>query len=113
YIGTGTIRNKDNDLLIYDWRTPVASLFYENETGALSYTIPDGTQLDANVSGRRQFIVEDGNLQKMFDSDMYIGDEVLQNMIKDSSQSKLRKIVYTILQIQNEIIHKSLMQVHL
>lgn len=33
YIGTGTIKNRDNDILIYDWRTPVASLFYENTTG--------------------------------------------------------------------------------
>lgn len=110
YIGTGTIRNKDNDLLIYDWRTPVASLFYENETGALSYTIPDGSRIDANVSGRRQFIVEDSKLQKMFDSDMYIGDEILQNMITDSSQSKLRNIVSTIQQEQNEVIRQPLRQ---
>ena len=110
YIGTGTIRNKDNDLLIYDWRTPVASLFYENETGALSYTIPDGSRIDANVSARRQFIVEDSKLQKMFDSDMYIGDEILQNMITDSSQSKLRNIVSTIQQEQNEVIRQPLRQ---
>src|SRR5699024_261436 len=85
YIGTGTIRNKDTALLIYDWRTPVASLVYENETGALSYTIPVGSWIDANASARRQFIVEDSKLHKMFDSDMYIGDEILQNMITDSS----------------------------
>lgn len=110
YIGTGTIKNNDNDIVIYDWRTPVASLFYENDTGDLSYTIPDGSRIDASVSGRRQFIVEDGKLQKMFDSDVYIGDEVLQNMITDSSQSKLKNIVSTIQQEQNEVIRQSLKQ---
>src|SRR5699024_2220979 len=85
YIGTGTIRSKDNDLLIYDWRTPVASLFYENETGALSYTIPDGSRTEANVSARRQCIAEDSTLQKAFDSDVYIGDETAQKMMTDSS----------------------------
>ncbi|WP_411842533.1 HelD family protein [Salinicoccus sp. HZC-1] len=110
YIGTGTIRNNNNDILIYDWRTPVASLFYENDTGDLSYTIPDGSRIDASVSGRRQFIVEDGRLQKMFDSDVYIGDEVLQNMITDSSQSKLKNIVSTIQQEQNEVIRLPLNQ---
>lgn len=110
YIGTGTIKNNDNDILIYDWRTPVASLFYENNTGALSYTIPDGSRIDAFVSGRRQFIVEDSRLLKMFDSDVYIGDEVLQNMITDSSQSKLKNIVSTIQQEQNEVIRQPLRQ---
>lgn len=110
YIGTGTIKNNNNDILIYDWRTPVASLFYENDTGELSYTIPDGSRIDATVSGRRQFIVEDEKLQKMFDSDVYIGDEVLQNMITDSSQSKLKNIVSTIQQEQNEVIRLPLKQ---
>ncbi|MCG1010691.1 UvrD-helicase domain-containing protein [Salinicoccus sp. ID82-1] len=104
YIGTGTIKNKDNDILIYDWRTPVASLFYENRTGDLSYIIPDGSRIDATVEQRRQFIIEDGTLVNMFDSDMYIGDEILQNMITDSSQSRLKNIVSTIQQEQNDII---------
>lgn len=110
YIGTGTIRNNNNDILIYDWRTPVAGLFYENNTGELSYIIPDGSRIDAYVSGRRQFIVENGKMMKMFDSDVYIGDEVLQNMITDSSQSKLKNIVSTIQQEQNEVIRQPLRQ---
>ncbi|GAB3058654.1 HelD family protein [Salinicoccus sesuvii] len=104
YIGTGTIKNKDNDILIYDWRTPIASLFYENRTGDLSYIIPDGSRIDATVEQRRQFIIADGALINMFDSDMYIGDEILQNMITDSSQSRLKNIVSTIQQEQNDII---------
>lgn len=110
YIGTGTIKNNDNDILIYDWRTPVASLFYENVTGDLSYTIPDGSRIRADVSGRRQFVIEDSTLLNMFDSDVYIGDEILQQMITDSSQSKLKNIVSTIQQEQNEVIRQPLKQ---
>lgn len=110
YIGTGTIKNRDNDILIYDWRTPVASLFYENTTGDLSYRIPDGSRIDATVEQRRQFIIEDSRLLNMFDSDVYIGDEILQRMITDSSQSKLKNIVSTIQQEQNDVIRLPLSQ---
>ncbi|GAA3721091.1 RNA polymerase recycling motor HelD [Salinicoccus jeotgali] len=110
YIGTGTIKDRDDDILIYDWRTPVAGLFYENTTGDLDYIIPDGSRIDATVTERRQFIIEDGTLINMFDSDMYIGDEILQQMITDSSQSKLKNIVSTIQQEQNDVIRLPLSQ---
>ena len=110
YIGTGTIKDRDDDILIYDWRTPVAGLFYENTTGELDYIIPDGSRIDATVTERRQFIIEDGTLVNMFDSDMYIGDEILQQMITDSSQSKLKNIVSTIQQEQNDVIRLPLSQ---
>jgi DNA helicase-2/ATP-dependent DNA helicase PcrA len=108
YIGNRTIRDNNNDILIYDWRTPIASLFYENTTGHLSYKIPDGQLIEADVSSRRQFIVENSTLMKMFDSDLYIGDEVLQNIITDSSGNKLKNIVATIQQEQNDIIRQPL-----
>lgn len=110
YIGNRTIRDSENDILIYDWRTPIASLFYENKTGTLSYKIPDGQIIETEVSNRRQFIVQNSMLLKMFDSDLYIGDEVLQNILTDSSGSKLKNIVATIQQEQNDIIRQPLKQ---
>lgn len=110
YIGNRTIRDSENDIIIYDWRTPIAGLFYENQTGSLSYKIPNGEVIQADVSRRRQFIVENSRLLKMFDSDLYIGDEVLQNILTDSSGSKLKNIVATIQKEQNDIIRQPLKQ---
>lgn len=110
YIGNRTIRNSENDIVIYDWRTPVAGLFYENKTGKLSYRIPDGDIIEGDVTNRRQFIIENSTLKKMFDSDLYIGDEVLQNILTDSSGNKLRNIVATIQQEQNDVIRQPLHQ---
>lgn len=110
YIGNMTFRDDDHNILIYDWRTPVAGLFYENIIGQLSYKVPNGETIEANVSERRQFIIENSKLLNMFDSDMYIGDEVLQRLLTDTSQTKLKNIVTTIQAEQNVIIRQPLAQ---
>ncbi len=110
YIGNMTFRDDDHNILIYDWRTPVAGLFYENKMGELSYRIPSGEKITTDVSRRRQFIIENSKLLSMFDSEMYIGDEVLQNLLTDTSQTKLKNIVATIQAEQNEIIRQPLNQ---
>ena len=110
YIGGATIQDNEQNILIYDWRSPIASLFYENRVGELTYTIPDGSKIKTDVSLRRQFQIEDGTLVNMFDSDLYIGDEMLQQLITDSSRSKLKNIVATIQSEQNIIIRQPLNQ---
>lgn len=110
YIGNATIQDNNQDILIYDWRSPVASLFYENRVGELSYTIPDGSKIKTDVSLRRQFQIENSELLNMFDSDLYIGDEMLQQLITDSSGAKLKNIVATIQSEQNIIIRQPLNQ---
>ena len=110
YIGNMTFRDDDHNILIYDWRTPVAGLFYENKMGELSYRIPSGEKITADVTARRQFIIENSKLVSMFDSEMYIGDEVLQHLLTDTSQTKLKNIVATIQAEQNVIIRQPLKQ---
>ena len=41
YIGI-TYLEKKNKHLIYDWRSPVANIFYESEHGPCSYVAPEG-----------------------------------------------------------------------
>lgn len=110
YIGNMTFRDDDHNILIYDWRTPIAGLFYENAMGKLSYRIPAGDTIESFVSARRQFIIENAELINMFDSDMYIGDEVLQQLLTDTSKTKLKNIVTTIQAEQNIIIRQPLAQ---
>lgn len=104
YIGTKTITDDDYNILIYDWRSPVASLFYENEIGYLSYKTEDGNIVYEQVNGRRQFRIKNGKLLNFIDSDIFIGDSELINYKIKSSNHKLSNIVSTIQKNQNEII---------
>ena len=55
YIGIGSLTGEDDlERLIYDWRTPIASLFYEQDTGRASYTCPAG-EITGELSRKRQY----------------------------------------------------------
>ncbi len=41
YIGTASFTNEDQDFLVYDWRAPISSVYY-NGTWGMSPTIPRG-----------------------------------------------------------------------
>ena len=44
YIGLSTVQDEDSyETFVYDWRTPIASLFYRYETGPVEYLAPSGT----------------------------------------------------------------------
>lgn len=104
YIGTQTVTDDDYNVLICDWRAPIASLFYANELGTLSYQTANGETVYENVKGRRQFKIQKGQLINYVDSDMFIGDSDLMNYQMKASTHKLGNIVSTIQQDQNEII---------
>jgi len=55
YIGKMSLmREEDQELLILDWRAPLASLYYEGRLGKASYTCPDGEiKGDIKLSSRR------------------------------------------------------------
>ena len=40
YIGRGGITTPENEMLVVDWRTPVANLYYDAQPGLASYTSP-------------------------------------------------------------------------
>ena len=42
YIGISNLINDNIDFLIYDWRAPISSMFYDCEIGEASYKCPEG-----------------------------------------------------------------------
>ena len=60
YIGL-TYLTKDNKNIIYDWRTPIASIFYDYESGDVEYEAPGGTY-KGYLHNKRQFTIEDGKI---------------------------------------------------
>lgn len=104
YIGLHSFRDPDTqEVLVHDWRAPVSSLFYDFETGEARYRAPAGV-IDGEITGKRQYKIEDGQLRFMLESTLNIGDAVLQEELSRTSDSSMRNIVATIQREQNEVI---------
>ncbi len=103
YIGISNLINDDFDFLVYDWRAPISSMFYDYEVGKAGYTCPEGL-INGNLTLKRQYKINNGKLEYMFDSNIKIDDEMLQDILAKSSDSKMKVIVTTIQREQNQII---------
>ena len=89
--------------LIYDWRAPISSLFYDYELGDAAYATPSGT-IEGTIGLKRQYKIRDGRLEFVLENDVNIHDEVLQRELAKSSDDKLKTIVATIQRDQNAVI---------
>lgn len=103
YIGMSNLIDKDFDFLIYDWRAPISSMFYDYEIGSAYYKCPDGI-INGKISMKRQYKISDGKIDYIFDSSIKIDDEVLQDILSKSSDNKMKAIVTTIQREQNKAI---------
>ncbi|WP_346935959.1 UvrD-helicase domain-containing protein [Clostridium sp.] len=103
YIGISNLINEDFDFLIYDWRAPISSMFYDYEIGSAYYKCPDGI-INGKISMKRQYKISDGKIDYMFDSNLKIDDEVLQDILSKSSDNKMKAIVTPIQREQNKAI---------
>ncbi len=102
YVGLGLVQNQDNNL-VYDWRADICSLYYDDKTGQTSYTCPEG-EINGELSLKRQYKIEKGNLNYFIDSSMLIDDEILMEQLSKNATSKMHDIVYTIQKEQNVLI---------
>lgn len=103
YIGISNLVNEDFDFIIYDWRAPISSMFYDYEIGNAYYKCPDGI-INGKISMKRQYKISNGKIDYMFDSNIKIDDEVLQDILSKSSDNKMKAIVTTIQREQNKAI---------
>lgn len=104
YIGISTLMDsEDYNIYVYDWRSPVASVFYRFEPGSAYYQAPDGT-VRGEVTLKRQFKIRKSELLYFFDCSIQIRDEILQEALGRSASPKMRTIVETIQKEQDLII---------
>lgn len=104
YIGKMSLaREEDQEIIIVDWRAPIANLYYEGRLGEASYVCPDGN-VEGELLLKRQFSINDGILQEIFDIDITTNDEFLQSYLGASADSRLKEIVSTIQVEQNAIV---------
>lgn len=104
YIGTSSLMDEnDEDFLIYDWRAPISSMYYDYAPGPASYRTIDG-EIEGEIALKRQYVIKQGELTGMFDTGLTIGDQLLQSVLGKFSSSKMGNIVATIQREQNKII---------
>lgn len=102
YIGiNGIIENLKN--YVFDWRSPIASLFYNYGVGKAEYTAPMG-KIQGDILLKRQYKISNGKIKRCFESDINIDDEYLQEILSSASSKKMTNIVNTIQKEQNMII---------
>jgi DNA helicase-2/ATP-dependent DNA helicase PcrA len=97
------MRETDRELIIVDWRAPVANLYYEGRLGATKYLCPEGV-IHGQLSLKRQFSIADAELQDIFDIDIATNDQFLQSYLGANADNRLKDIVSTIQAEQNRII---------
>lgn len=104
YIGIAGLSNEtDDDYLIYDWRAPISSMYYDFSPGPAEYASTENI-VSGKMELKRQFIIRHGELQAMFDTNVAIGDELLKEVLGNNASDKMKNIVATIQKEQNQII---------
>lgn len=104
YIGRSSLKeNHSHELLVYDWRSPIASVFYRFVLGPAFYDAPGG-RINGEVSLKRQYEIAHGVLEYFFDADVQIVDEFLRKLLSQNTSSKMKAIVETIQREQDIVI---------
>ena len=103
YLGLTYLKDDDYGNIIYDWRSPICSLFYDFEVGPCAYAAPGGP-VKGNLIRKRQYKIADRKLLSAFDNSMNIADDLLQEVLATDSNDKMKNIVNTIQQEQNNVI---------
>ncbi|GLB47240.1 DNA helicase [Philodulcilactobacillus myokoensis] len=103
YIGTASLIDNDQHFLIFDWRAPIASVYYNGVLGQVAYDTPAGHQ-STNLKRKRQFLIRNGKIDNMFDTNETVGDKMLQYELGQKNDQVMHNIVSTIQKKQNTII---------
>lgn len=108
YIGkTSLAKPTDNKPIVIDWRSPLANIYYDGRLGEVSYESPDGI-IHGDLGLKRQYDIEDGQLQNFADIDITTKDAFLQASLHANADDRLKDIAATIQAEQNRVIRADL-----
>ncbi|SHE90480.1 DNA helicase-2 / ATP-dependent DNA helicase PcrA [Seinonella peptonophila] len=104
YLGIASMMDeKGEDFLIYDWRAPISSLYYDHSPGHVSFQAPE-SEIKGEMTTKRQYVIRRGKILSLFDTGLTIGDELLQEVLGRQADAQMRSIVATIQKEQNRLI---------
>ena len=90
-------------MYVYDWRSPIASIFYRFMKGRGVSDAPCG-RVTGELNLKRQYEIKNGTLKYFFDTDVQIVDEFLRQLLSQNTTAKMKAIVETIQQEQDAVI---------
>lgn len=105
YIGIKSVED-DYIFYVYDWRSPIASMYYNYEIGDASY-VANNKKIAGQITKKTQFKIVNGNLIRCFESNINIDDDYLQDILSSSIDSKMSNIVNSIQKEQNLVIRNN------
>ncbi|MBR5280718.1 MAG: ATP-binding domain-containing protein [Clostridia bacterium] len=101
-----TLREPESgEMLTFDWRAPISSLYYESEPGPASFEAPDGV-VSGELFCKRRYYFKDGILQKCTEISMPSDDEMLSEALSRHAGDRMHAIVETIQKEQHRIIRE-------
>lgn len=114
YLGKlGFISRENGEVVIVDWREPIATLYYGGTEGTTIYESPEG-EVECEVHLKRQMEIEREIIKRIVDAQISAAihgdstgiptDEFLLSRLGQQSDRRLRDIVSTIQKEQNAII---------
>lgn len=107
YVGKGGVMNGTTEILVVDWRAPIANVYYENGLGECTYIAPGNTQYTVDLQRKRTYEIEEDRLIDYYDSEVVANDELLTKYLAKNKEAVLGEIIATIQKEQNDIIRKS------
>lgn len=104
YVGYGhLVDEKCFDHMIYDWRSPIATLFYNPQIGLNHFKAPLGI-VEGEVSLKRQFERSGDIIINYYDSGHHVVDEKLLHALSEKSDGSMGNIVETLQKEQYELV---------
>lgn len=104
YLGQSSLKDEDTyKMYVFDWRSPIASVFYRFSPGPAHYDAPVG-RIEGELSLKRQYEIKDGKLSYFFDSDVQVLDDFLRNLLSQNTASKMKTIIRSIQKEQDVAI---------
>jgi len=104
YIGKFSLMDdKSKEPIVIDWRSPIAGIYYEGRLGEVEYKSPQGV-INGDLSLKRQFTIEAGELVDYIDIDITTNDAFLQTSLEAGADNRLKDIASSIQAEQNRVI---------
>ncbi|MCI0765030.1 RNA polymerase recycling motor HelD [Bacillus sp. TL12] len=104
YLGIHSFYDENTEqFLVYDWRAPISSLYYDYSVGRAKYVALNDT-ISGEMTLKRQYVIRNGQIISMFDTGVTIGDTLLQEVLGNNANTQMKSIVSTIQKEQNQII---------
>ena len=107
YVGRVGISDESSEPVVIDWRAPLASVYYENNTGRCTYTVKGEGTFAVDLDRKRTYEIANDQLKDFFDSDVVANDELLTKYLARNKTAVLGEIIATIQEEQNAIIRRT------